>query len=75
MEVMRIYINLKNKEKLVFQEQEIDTNRIDENYKCSIVNSRLFILKCTNGDFMINPHDISYIFLESDQPLEPDQVK
>ena len=70
---MKLTINLKNGQILEFLQREENFKRVDEMYHNALSSKRLFILLCTNGDFLIDPSDISFMKLETDEPLEIDE--
>ena len=71
---MNLFVYLKTGEILKFKERPESSQVMGEMYKYSLSNKRLLLLHCTNGDFLINPSDVSYMIVTPDQPLEPDQL-
>lgn len=65
---MKLRIHLLSGEILDFSDRPEGTQEIDDKFKFSIVNKRLFVLACTNGDFLINVDQIMYMQTISEYP-------
>jgi hypothetical protein len=70
---MKLDVHFKNGEILVFHDRPETCKEMDDRYKSALSCKRTIVLICTNGDFLINPHEISYVKGTSDQQLEPDE--